>query len=254
MDYDAGLPPQETHLRCRGVGGGLFSQQWDGYGFLRTMHRTPSKVRAVSLCVALLAAALIWVDTARAQSSSYTFRGSGFGHGLGMSQYGARGAADGGMSYDQILRHFYQGTSVESRSLPSGISVGLAQGQSAIQLSGNGRFDFVMSGHHIASGGPNQTWTVRPAAGGAYRIEGPGGAWTVGDPTQWLEVHYEAYGTLLSSGGHQYKYGWFEVNTHVVGSSWTVRSIINTVMFHQAYHAGQTAVLRRIAGKEGAIR
>jgi len=34
----------------------------------------------------------------------------------------------------------------------------------------------------------------------------------------------------------------------------TVRSLVNTVMFHQAYHAGQTAVLRRIAGKEGAIR
>jgi uncharacterized damage-inducible protein DinB len=25
-------------------------------------------------------------------------------------------------------------------------------------------------------------------------------------------------------------------------------------MWHQAYHTGQTAVLRRIAGKEGAIR
>jgi hypothetical protein len=34
----------------------------------------------------------------------------------------------------------------------------------------------------------------------------------------------------------------------------TVRSLMSTVMFHQAYHAGQTAVLRRIAGKEGAIR
>jgi uncharacterized damage-inducible protein DinB len=34
----------------------------------------------------------------------------------------------------------------------------------------------------------------------------------------------------------------------------TLRSLITTVMFHQAYHAGQTAVLRRIAGKEGAIR
>jgi uncharacterized damage-inducible protein DinB len=34
----------------------------------------------------------------------------------------------------------------------------------------------------------------------------------------------------------------------------TVRSLLTTVMFHQAYHAGQTGVLRRIAGKEGAIR
>jgi hypothetical protein len=34
----------------------------------------------------------------------------------------------------------------------------------------------------------------------------------------------------------------------------TVRTLLTTLMFHQAYHAGQTAVLRRIAGKEGAIR
>jgi uncharacterized damage-inducible protein DinB len=34
----------------------------------------------------------------------------------------------------------------------------------------------------------------------------------------------------------------------------TVRSLVTTVMFHQAYHAGQTGVLRRIAGKQGAIR
>ena len=34
----------------------------------------------------------------------------------------------------------------------------------------------------------------------------------------------------------------------------TVRSIMSTILFHQAYHAGQTGILRRIAGKEGAIR
>jgi DinB superfamily len=33
----------------------------------------------------------------------------------------------------------------------------------------------------------------------------------------------------------------------------TVRSLISTVMFHQTYHAGQLGVLRRIAGKPGAI-
>ena len=34
----------------------------------------------------------------------------------------------------------------------------------------------------------------------------------------------------------------------------TVRSLLSTVAFHQAYHAGQTGLLRRIAGKEGAIK
>ena len=34
----------------------------------------------------------------------------------------------------------------------------------------------------------------------------------------------------------------------------TVRTLVTTVLFHQAYHAGQTGVLRRVAGREGAIR
>ncbi len=34
----------------------------------------------------------------------------------------------------------------------------------------------------------------------------------------------------------------------------TIRSLLSTIFFHQAYHAGQTGVLRRITGREGAIR
>jgi uncharacterized damage-inducible protein DinB len=34
----------------------------------------------------------------------------------------------------------------------------------------------------------------------------------------------------------------------------TVGSLLSTVMFHQAYHAGQLGILRRVAGKPGAIR
>jgi uncharacterized damage-inducible protein DinB len=33
----------------------------------------------------------------------------------------------------------------------------------------------------------------------------------------------------------------------------TLRSFLSLIFFHQAYHAGQTGLLRRIAGKEGAI-
>ncbi|MGH9685350.1 MAG: DinB family protein [Candidatus Acidiferrales bacterium] len=33
----------------------------------------------------------------------------------------------------------------------------------------------------------------------------------------------------------------------------TVRSLLSGIFFHQAYHAGQTGILRRIAGKAGAI-
>jgi stage II sporulation protein D len=40
----------------------------------------------------------------------YTFRGRGFGHGVGMSQYGARGQAVAGYSYTDILGFYFQGT------------------------------------------------------------------------------------------------------------------------------------------------
>ena len=39
-------------------------------------------------------------------------RGAGFGHGIGMSQYGAYGFAQQGFDYERILRHYYRGTSL----------------------------------------------------------------------------------------------------------------------------------------------
>ena len=38
----------------------------------------------------------------------------GFGHGVGMSQYGAEGMANNGYSYKDILEHYYQGTTLKN--------------------------------------------------------------------------------------------------------------------------------------------
>lgn len=38
------------------------------------------------------------------------FSTQGYGHAVGMCQYGAEGLADTGAKYDQILKHYYQGT------------------------------------------------------------------------------------------------------------------------------------------------
>ena len=37
----------------------------------------------------------------------------GYGHGVGMSQYGALGMAKEGYKYDEILKHYYQGTEIK---------------------------------------------------------------------------------------------------------------------------------------------
>jgi stage II sporulation protein D len=42
-------------------------------------------------------------------ATSFVVSGRGWGHGVGMSQYGALGFANEGRAYDEILRHFYTG-------------------------------------------------------------------------------------------------------------------------------------------------
>jgi stage II sporulation protein D len=41
------------------------------------------------------------------------FIGSGSGHGVGMCQWGAKGMADKGYKYRQILQHFYRGVKIK---------------------------------------------------------------------------------------------------------------------------------------------
>ncbi len=45
-------------------------------------------------------------------STGVTFTCRGYGHGVGMSQYGANGMAKAGYSYEQILKHYYTGVTL----------------------------------------------------------------------------------------------------------------------------------------------
>ena len=55
------------------------------------------------------------------RSGNFTIRGAGWGHGWGMSQYGAYGAARKGQSWKQILAFYYPGTRVGK--IPSGTKI-----------------------------------------------------------------------------------------------------------------------------------
>ncbi|MNJ28115.1 Amidase enhancer precursor [compost metagenome] len=51
------------------------------------------------------------------KSNRFVFVGRGYGHGIGMSQWGAKGMADAGFDYVQILQHYYQNVTIsESNS------------------------------------------------------------------------------------------------------------------------------------------
>lgn len=50
--------------------------------------------------------------TGSTQADSYTFTGAGYGHNLGMSQWGAYAMAKAGKTYDEILKFYYTGVEV----------------------------------------------------------------------------------------------------------------------------------------------
>jgi len=78
----------------------------------------------ISLTVSTLAVLPASADSAVSfRSGSLTIRGAGYGHGFGMSQYGAYGAARSGLSWRRILDFYYPGTQQVQQKTGAAIKV-----------------------------------------------------------------------------------------------------------------------------------
>lgn len=55
--------------------------------------------------------------------AAFSVAGKGFGHGLGMSQFGAYGMAKAGRTSTEILEHYFTATNVATRTLPKDVAV-----------------------------------------------------------------------------------------------------------------------------------
>lgn len=73
-----------------------------------------------------------------AADGSWEIKGRGFGHGVGLSQYGAFGFAEKGRDYKKILGHYYTNTGLD-RVGGDNVRVLLDSGEEAIGFSGAGR-------------------------------------------------------------------------------------------------------------------
>ncbi|TBR22888.1 hypothetical protein EPO15_07100 [bacterium] len=51
-------------------------------------------------------------DSVRKRKKGFEFEGRGYGHGVGLCQWGARAQADGGRSYTDIIAHYFPGAKV----------------------------------------------------------------------------------------------------------------------------------------------
>ena len=91
--------------------------------------------RPSQVCAACGAAAQGIVSTA----PTFVVSGRGWGHGVGMSQWGAYGYARRGRSYAWILGHYYRGTEL-TRQPTTQVRVLLAQGRSSLALGSSVEF------------------------------------------------------------------------------------------------------------------
>ncbi len=75
--------------------------------------RRNSQIRRVVASLVVFVAVLVPIGGATAQEdATVSFVGAGWGHGVGLSQYGAYGASREGMTADQIIGHFYKGATI----------------------------------------------------------------------------------------------------------------------------------------------
>ena len=100
-------------------------------------------------------------------AKAFTFTGSGWGHGVGMSQYGMLGMAQAGRSYQQILGHYYPGTTLVGRAPTDNLRVLLAERAGTLTFRAGGPTTFGSAGT-ISSG----QWVKVAQTGGQVRLSG----------------------------------------------------------------------------------
>ena len=193
---------------------------------------------ALTLAAATVVAAGALPPATASADTTFRFYGSGYGHAIGMSQYGAYGMARAGKSGTEILRHFYRGTSVaRPASPPATIRVGLVQGATAIGVKAvGGSVSLRVGGPRrsvIASVPSGLTWTVQ-ARSGKYWIRRSNGSYVggrgYGSSSSHLFATYGSSSVYLPSTGHAYGHGWIEFNLYRPCSSCSSRlRTINTV-------------------------
>jgi stage II sporulation protein D len=80
----------------------------------------------VPVATLVLGLALVLPNSAFAADQVFKGTGKGWGHGIGMSQYGARGYARHGFTYDNILKHYYTGTTLGTLGSEPTVKVAIA--------------------------------------------------------------------------------------------------------------------------------
>ena len=173
----------------------------------------------------------LFTPPANAVPNEWIIVGSGWGHGVGLSQYGALGQALDGRSWQDILSHYYPGTSLSDSPVDKQIIVGLSQDKTAVfvrldKLTDDAQLEMSIDGNPVATIGSGTIIRIESngnsvvTSGGAdgraeargtgkkisFRISAGSGLINTNSGTPDTNA-----GSALSSPGHRYKYGTLNV-------------------------------------------
>ena len=204
--------------------------------------------------ILVLLSSVLVATPAQAVPSEFTIVGSGWGHGVGYSQYGALGQAREGKSFSQILSHYYPGVSLSEVSNDESIRVGLTQGRAAVfaraeSVGSDSGLEVLIDSNSVAvlAQGEilrvehNGSQAVVSAGGDDGRANnlGAGGRVTLraaGEPNLINVVGSSPQNnprTALNSPGHRYRYGFIDV----IFRSGSLM-VVNELKLHNEYLLG----------------
>jgi len=154
-------------------------------GFARRVRHSAASL--VALLLITLAAA---PAASGASETMFTLVGRGWGHGIGMCQWGAYGYAKHGWTYDQIIEHYYTGVKLGHIANDS-IRVMLNEGLGSAKVSSAGAYTVAGGGDpKTLPGGATATVTW---SGSSYHVSAGGKSYSFSQPV------------LFAPGTHQLK-------------------------------------------------
>lgn len=212
--------------------------------------------RYPAIIVVFLIGALLAPSPARA-GRVVTITGGGWGHGMGMSQYGAYGRALNGQPAEAILEHYYSGAQVGKKKMPT-IRVGLLQERNGVSMTsapfpgGSGDVTWKISGEQepLASGNSGTNWRVEPSSTGGMRLYKDGeqirreGTGVFGGTSKPLLLVYERHGSVIDVADKTYNYalGRLEFGTYATDRcdpSFCLRLVLSLTMQKYLYGLGE---------------
>jgi stage II sporulation protein D len=107
-------------------------------------------------------------------STGFDVHGIGYGHGVGMSQWGAKGRGDAGQSYKKILAAYYHGLHTTTWTGRNTIRVAIDTGVGTARIGGDGAFGVATAGATISSGTVGE-WAISTSGFRSMSVRPPAG-------------------------------------------------------------------------------